>query len=228
MIDIGTPVAVLVGKESIGSVNNKSVQNFNEADRSLTREKAIELVIDLAKPEDAVIATTGKAGRELFELRNSRNQPNDDFLTVGGMGHASTIALGVAQFQRQRCVICLDGDGAVLMHMGSLATIGAQKPQNLVHVLLNNGSHDSVGGQPTVAAKIDFEALSLACGYNHYFAAWEETELKKAWTDIVNTDGPIFLEIFISQGARSTLGRPTLTPKENKANFVKKLLRNKD
>ena len=100
------------------------------------------MVIDLAKPEDAVIATTGKAGRELFELRNSRNQPNDDFLTVGGMGHASTIALGVAQFQRQRCVICLDGDGAVLMHMGSLATIGAQKPQNLVHVLLNNGSHD--------------------------------------------------------------------------------------
>ena len=189
----------------------------------MTREAVISKIVDMVNLTDALIATTGKAGRELFELRVTRKQAVEDFLTVGGMGHASSIALGVARVQPDRRVICLDGDGAMLMHMGALAIIGAQRPSNFVHVLLNNEAHESVGGQPTVAGQIDFGAIALACGYSAYHHAVDEHDLANIWSKINTTAGPILVEVAVTIGSRKNLGRPTSTPEENKAGFMRKL-----
>ncbi len=163
------------------------------------------------------------AGRELFELRAKKNQIQDDFLTVGGMGHASSIALGVALSQPRRRVICLDGDGALIMHMGAIPIIGDLKPKKFVHILLNNAAHDSVGGQPTVGGKIDIGLLVTSCGYKFYYKAFSQEEIIKNWKKIILNDGPSMLEIVVGKGARKDLGRPTSTPVENKTRFMKKL-----
>ena len=218
-----TPVAVLVGKGKMGKAADKPAPSPPRRARSMTREAAISKIVDMVNLTDALIATTGKAGRELFELRVTRKQAVEDFLTVGGMGHASSIALGVARVQPDRRVICLDGDGAMLMHMGALAIIGAQRPSNFVHVLLNNEAHESVGGQPTVAGQIDFGAIALACGYSAYHHAVDEHDLANIWSKINTTAGPILVEVAVTIGSRKNLGRPTSTPEENKAGFMRKL-----
>jgi phosphonopyruvate decarboxylase len=149
-----------------------------------------------------------------------RGESQRDLLIVGGMGHTASIALGVALGSPKRRVLCLDGDGSVLMHMGALPIIGDIQPANLVHVLLNNASHESVGGQPTVAGKMDFAALSKACGYRRFAIASSPDELKSHWAQFCTQQGPVLLEVKISTGSRDDLGRPTSSAEENKRAFM--------
>jgi len=219
-----SPVAVLVRSKFFKATQGEEKRRAAfEQPQMLQREQAIELLLDLIQPDDVIISTTGKTSRELHNLRASRNEVAEDFLTVGGMGHASSIALGVALAQPDRRVVCLDGDGAALMHLGAVATIGARKPRNFVHVLFNNRAHESVGGQPTASPELNFEALSAACDYEHYVYAENDEQLRGAWVEVTNRTGPAFLEISIAQGSNPSLGRPTETPAANKTRFRKKI-----
>ena len=188
-----------------------------------TREELVNLVVDSLRPEDIVVSTTGKLSRELFEAREARSQGHGaDFLTVGSMGHSSMIGLGIALEKPGRRVFVLDGDGAVLMHTGALAVIGALAPANLVHIVVNNEAHESVGGMPTVAPSVDFPVMALACGYARAFTAQDATELAEVLegVDELDGEGPILVEVKASIGARADLGRPTTTPQENKRAFM--------
>ena len=183
---------------------------------TLRREDAIAQILDAAG-DAVIVATTGKTGRELFELREKRDADHaHDFLTVGSMGHASAIALGIALHRPQRRVIVLDGDGAALMHTGAMATIGAAAPPNLTHILLNNEAHESVGGAPTAAHSVHFPALAESLGYRVLPSATTAEELTRALTGFAQGDGLTFLEVRTAIGSRADLGRPTTTPIENK------------
>lgn len=183
----------------------------------VSRESVIQWLVEALDPSDVVVATTGMISRELFECRAVRKDGHHrDFLTVGGMGHTSQIALGVALGRPDRRVICVDGDGSVLMHMGSLAINGVSKAANFRHVLLNNGAHDSVGGQPTVGFQVDFPAIARASGYVTVLRAETPDEIRQSLQKILSGSGPSFLEIRVRKGCRNNLGRPTRTPIENK------------
>jgi phosphonopyruvate decarboxylase len=214
------PFALVVKKNTFSSLR---VLDANaEAASSMPREEAIGAVLDALSEDDILVSTTGMISRELFELREKRRQVHaGDFLCVGSMGHASRIAAAIAMEKRKTRVVCLDGDGAVLMHMGALAIIGTMKPPNFVHIVLNNGAHDSVGGQPTVAHKIDLCAVAVACGYKRAI----RIEDKRAIDIAPAGDGPVFLEIVVRRGNRPDLGRPYLSPRDNKELFMEKLLR---
>ncbi len=187
---------------------------------SMRREEIIRHIVK-ASGGDPVVSTTGKASRELFETRAANGQGHEyDFLTVGSMGHSSSIALGVATFSHGRRVWCIDGDGAVLMHMGALAVIGANRPKNLVHVVINNGAHETVGGMPTVAGSVDLPAVASACGYP-YAVSVDSFEALDAELGKAKARGELsFIEVKCSIGAREDLGRPTSTPIENKKSFM--------
>jgi len=171
-------------------------------------------VLDL---NSAVVSTTGMISRELFELRSNSNLGNHrDFLTVGGMGHASQIALGLAIAQKQRQVFCFDGDGASLMHLGSMVIVGQSNAANFTHIVFNNGVHDSVGGQPTVGMKISLPDLARASGYLSVHSIKTLSEIKKLFELLNTKKGPHFVEILVRPGNRKDIGRPTTTPLENK------------
>lgn len=187
---------------------------------TMTREEAIGHILSVSG-EDPVVSTTGKASREVFEYRAAQNQGHGhDFLTVGSMGHSSSIALGIALQKKDRRVWCLDGDGAALMHLGAMAVIGANRPANLIHVVLNNEAHESVGGLPTVAGKVDLCAVARACGYPKVFSVDCPEDLDKALEETKAAHQLTFLEVKCALGARDDLGRPTTTPQENKAAFM--------
>jgi len=211
------PTALLVRK---GAFSTFKSQRIAEHGASLKREEVLREIVALSEAQDLFLSTTGKTSRELFELRVQRGELQRDFLTVGSMGHTSSIALGVALGNPKKRVICLDGDGAALMHMGALAIIGSLKPSNLVHVLLNNAAHESVGGQPTVAAKMDFAAIAKACGYKAYHLATDLQSLKACWQSLNEANGPYLLEVRIATGSRDDLGRPSSTPEQNKRAFM--------
>jgi len=188
---------------------------------ALSREQAIQSVVDQLDPRDIVVATTGMSSRELFEHRAALGQRHGgDFLTVGSMGHASQIALGIALARPDRQVYCLDGDGALIMHLGSLPIIASQAARNFRHVVLNNGAHDSVGGQPTAGFAMDIPAIARHCGYPTACRADTAAAVAEALTRLRDSDGPALLEIRIRTGARANLGRPTRTPAQNKADFM--------
>ena len=188
---------------------------------TLSREDAIKAIVDSLEPPDIVVATTGMASRELFEYREALLAGHaGDFLTVGGMGHASQIALGVALRRPDRQVYCLDGDGAAIMHMGSLAISGQSDCSNLKHVVLNNGAHDSVGGQPTAGFDIEIPAVAKSMGYEVVRAADCLSDLDESLLQLRNARGPGLLEVRVRKGARADLGRPTTTPIENKLAFM--------
>ena len=188
---------------------------------NLSRERAIQVIADNLSIDDLIISTTGLPSRELYDYRKKKNNKlNRDFLVVGGMGHANQIALGVALKESNRKVICLDGDGAIIMHMGSLSTIGSSKAENFIHIVLNNGAHDSVGGQKTAALDINLSSIAKDCGYRESITISNEEEIKEILNEIKLKKGPIFIEIRIRKGWRKDIGRPDKTPVENKLHFM--------
>ena len=184
---------------------------------SLSRERAIQLVASSLTHHDAIVSTTGMISRELFEYRVAAGQGHQqDFLTVGSMGHASQIALGIALNLPKRRVFCFDGDGATIMHAGGLAIIGTLSPANYYHVVFNNGAHDSVGGQPTVGLRVDIPAMARACGYKTVLSVDNKADLMTQLNHLSQREAPLLLEVKVKKGARADLGRPTTTPIQNK------------
>ena len=201
------------------------LQHVEKNDFTMSREEAIQTMAAALGERDCIVSSTGMISRELFEYRAAKGQGHDrDFLTVGSMGHASQIALGIAMAQPKRRVWCFDGDGAAIMHMGSMGIVASKTPRNYVHVVLNNGAHDSVGGQPTIGLKIDLPAVAKAVGYPHAFSVSTKEELEDLLTSSLihqpSFDGPVFIEIRVKKGNRKDLGRPTTTPIQNKEAFM--------
>jgi len=191
-------------------------------DKPLYREEAIEIVVDNLNELDIVVSTTGVASRELFEHREKLNIGHKkDFLTVGGMGHASQIALGIALQKKNRQIYCLDGDGSLIMHMGSLAINANMNCKNFKHIVFNNCAHDSVGGQPTVGGNINMKSIAINAGYKWGKTVSNKSETILALKEMVNIMGPAFLEIQVKKGFRKNLGRPTTAPIQNKEIFMK-------
>lgn len=212
------PFAFVIKKNTFSEYQLKN-NSFYEY--SLTREEAIQTVASSIENKDVVISTTGMISRELFDYRESIYQDHErDFLTVGSMGHASQIALGIALEKTNRKVYCFDGDGATIMHMGSLAIIGSMAPSNYVHIIFNNGAHDSVGGQPTTGFEISIPKIALSCGYKYAYSISEKEVLINILQKSKETEGPILIEVKVKKGARKNLGRPTTTPIENKETFM--------
>ncbi len=219
VLSAGGSVAFVIGKGALTDAPEVVYNNEN----SMSREEIIRHIVAVAG-EDPIISTTGKASRELFEIREANGQSHKcDFLTVGSMGHSSSIALGVAINKPDKRIWCIDGDGAALMHMGSLAVIGANKPTNFVHIVINNGSHETVGGMPTVAGDIDFVGIAKACGYPNAVSLDNEVDLNKALETAKKSNKLCFIEIKSALGARVDLGRPTTTTIENKQAFMEYL-----
>lgn len=193
------------------------LQNVEVNDLTMSREEAIQTVAAALGEKDCIVSTTGMISRELFEYRAAMNQGHErDFLTVGSMGHASQIALGIALAQPGRRVWCFDGDGAAIMHMGSMAIVANKALKNYVHVVFNNGAHDSVGGQPTVGLKIDLPAVAKAVGYKATYSVDSKAELESVLEKVNSFESPALLEIKVKKGNRKNLGRPTTTPIQNK------------
>ncbi len=201
-----------------------TLQKVEKNDLTMSREEAIQTVAAALGEKDAIVSTTGMISRELFEYRTAMNEGHErDFLTVGSMGHASQIALGIALAKQDRKIWCFDGDGASIMHMGSMAIVANKVPKNYVHVVFNNGAHDSVGGQPTVGLKIDLPAVAKAVGYKQVLSVDNKEDLKKQLSNLC--EGPVFMEVKVKKGNRKDLGRPTTTPIQNKEalmQFLKK------
>ena len=213
-----SPLAFIIKNELFEPYHLK---NKVETGFEMNREDAIKMVVDALNSDDIIVSTTGKTSRELFEYREELGQEHkNDFLTVGSMGHASQIALGIALNTPNNNIYCFDGDGATLMHTGSLGVIGDLAPKNYKHIIFNNGAHDSVGGQPTIAHNIDFLAIAKGFNYKEVFAANDKKSLIANLNKFKIVDGPALLEIKINKGARKDLGRPTSTPIENKDNFM--------
>ena len=199
-----------------------TLKNTVESDLELTREETIKMVAASLGPKDIIVSTTGMISRELFEYRTEKNEPHErDFLTVGSMGHASQIALGVALEKPDRHIWCFDGDGALIMHMGALAITASKAPANYIHVLFNNGAHDSVGGQPTVGLDIDVPAIAKAVGYKHVYSVDSSEGLNAILHNPDLLEGPALLQVCVRKGNRKNLGRPTTTPIENKQALMK-------
>lgn len=209
-----------------GTFEEYKLQNQVASDWALGREEAIQIVVDKLRDDDIVVSTTGMISRELFEYREAKHQGHaHDFLAVGSMGHASQIALGIA-LQKPNCrVVVFDGDGALLMHMGGMAIIGDYAPKNLVHIVFNNGAHDSVGGQPTVGQKIDVEAIAKAVGYADVISVDSQMSLMAAMNHVncAVIDGVSLINVNVRKGNRKDLGRPTTTPQENKNALMEEL-----
>lgn len=206
--------ALVVEKDTFDAY---TLQNDHRNSLSLCREEAIQTVADTLSEKDVVVSTTGMISRELFEYRTGKGEGHErDFLTVGSMGHASQIALGIALEKTDRHIWCFDGDGAVIMHMGGMAIIASKAPKNYVHVVFNNGAHDSVGGQPTVGLDIDLCAIARAVGYKAVFSADSKEGLVDILHEAKKQVGPTFIQVCVSKGNRKDLGRPTTTPIQNK------------
>ena len=228
---IAKAITALQNKEVFALVIEKDtfedykLQNVEVNDLTMSREEAIRIVAAALDEKDCIVSTTGMISRELFEYRAAMNQGHErDFLTVGSMGHASQIALGIALAQPNRRVWCFDGDGATIMHMGSMAIVANKAPKNYVHVVFNNGAHDSVGGQPTVGLKIDLPAIAKAVGYPNSYSVDNKEDFLGVVSEVKNQEGPVLIEVKVKKGNRKDLGRPTTTPIQNKEAWMKFLL----
>ena len=198
-----------------------TLQNIEKHDLSLSREEAIQTVAAAIGTKDVVVSTTGMISRELFEYRTANDESHErDFLTVGSMGHASQIALGIALEKPDRKIWCFDGDGAAIMHMGGMAIVASKAPKNYIHVVFNNGAHDSVGGQPTVGLNIDLPRVARAVGYPHTYSVSCKEDLLDILNEIKSQEGLSLLEIKVKKGNRKDLGRPTTTPIQNKEDLM--------
>lgn len=215
------PYALLVRK---GTFAKYKLQTKVENPYTINREEVIEWMLKEMEEEAVVVSTTGKSSREVFEIRAKHEMGHGkDFLTVGGMGHASQIALGIALGKKNRPVYCLDGDGATIMHMGAGAIIGNQPSKNFKHILVNNGCHESVGGQATVGFAIDFQKIAEASGYAKTWLVSSMDDMAMAWKEFQEAEGPVLLEVRTTESSRADLGRPTTTPVQNKEAFMSNL-----
>lgn len=188
---------------------------------ALTREDAARILLRHTDPSDILVSTTGKLSREVFELREQAGQGHErDFLTVGSMGHASMIALKIALEKPSRRVWCLDGDGAALMHLGAMPVIGQRQPANLIHVVINNAAHETVGGMPVCEGALRPSALAAASGYPAAFQAKDEQSLLEAIHAAKAANTLCLIEVKCAVGARADLGRPTTTPAQNRDAFM--------
>ncbi len=217
-LDSGKCAALLVRKNALASDSHPSYANSF----SLSRESAAEQLLASAGPSDVFVSTTGKLSRELFEIRERLGQDHRrDFLTVGSMGHASLIALKIALEKPSRRVWCLDGDGALLMHLGAMPLIGHQRPANLIHAVFNNGAHETVGGMPVLGRSLEIADLAQACRYTSVFRADSSDSLDRVLSELRGMKGPLLLEIDCACGARKDLGRPTVPPAKNREAFMR-------
>ncbi len=189
-------------------------ENFSN-DEKLTRTEALELILETLHGDEAIIATTGKTGRELFTISD---RPNHLYV-VGGMGTASAIGFGVAHALPRQPVAVIDGDGAALMKMGSLATIGFYQPQNFFHIVLDNEAHDSTGGQQTASPTVRFAGVAAAANYRSAFAVDRRDDIREAVRELRQRRGPSLLHVKIRPGSPEKLGRPTVKPHEVKERF---------
>ena len=209
----GKVTALVIRKGALTTAQRPSYEN----DRKMIREEAARLILEEAGERDLFICTTGKLSREVFELREARGEGHErDFLTVGSMGHASMIALQIAQEKPDRRVWCLDGDGAAMMHLGAMPLIGEKRPENLVHVVINNGAHETVGGMPVCSGELNLTGLARSAGYAASVAADDPQTLRAVLQKVQNLRGPVLVEIRCAIGARADLGRPTTTPQQNR------------
>lgn len=219
LLDAGKQVAFVVRKGALSNAPKMTYEN----QYSMTREEIIRHIAAVSG-DDAIVSTTGKASRELFEIRQANGQGHErDFLTVGSMGHSSSIALGVAMQKPNQRIWCIDGDGAALMHLGAMAVVGASGVQNMVHIIINNGAHETVGGMPTVAAKIDLIKIAQGCGYPRAVSVTTFDEIDRALEQARKADELFLIEAKCAIGARADLGRPTTTARENKERFMQAL-----
>ncbi len=212
----GKQVAFVVRRGALEFDGKVKYENGN----AMVREDIIRHIVEHTG-DDPIVSTTGKASRELFEIREARGEGHGkDFLTVGSMGHASSIAFGIAIQKPDKKIWIIDGDGAALMHMGAMAVIGANAPKNIVHIVINNGAHETVGGMSTVASKIDLVAIAKGCGYPSAVSVdnFENLDVELEAAKLRNELS--LIEVKCSIGAREDLGRPTTTARENKKNFV--------
>lgn len=214
-----SPVALVIKKGILEEyASKKDVREFE-----MNREDAIKTIVDCLSEDEVIVSTTGKTSRELFEHRVARGEKPKDFYTVGSMGCASSIALGIVLEKKDKKVFVFDGDGAVLMQMGTLGTIGHYKPKNFYHIVFDNNCHDSTGGQPTVSDSVDFDKIALSCGYENARQVSSRQELIDVVNGMKDKKGPNLIVVKVKKGSRENLGRPTTTPIENKEEFIKSL-----
>ena len=213
----GESIAFVIRKSAL--VNDEKVEYTSDAE--LCREQVLAHIIDNSNSNDVFVCTTGKLSREIFEIREQKGMGHgQDFLTVGSMGHSLMIAYGIVLAKPEKRVFCLDGDGAMLMHLGSLAIVGVANPKNLIHVVINNGAHETVGGIPTVATSINFSEIAPRLGYCHAFRIETEAELLQMMDRLIGLEGAVFIEVICNLLSRENLGRPTTTPEKNKNDLM--------
>ncbi len=220
-IETGKPFFFIVKKNTFEQVKLKLEKQLPKHSHLTTRTEMIKAIKTAAKDETVFIATTGFTGRELNEVKD---EPQNLYM-VGSLGCASSIALGISLAKPTQNVITLDGDGSILMRMGNLAVNAAYKPENFVHVLLDNNAHESTGGQFTVSNTVDYPTLAQACGYKNIITASNTEEMAEAVKQAQSQVGPVFIYAKIKQGAPDNLGRPKITPPEmaeRLTNFIKK------
>jgi phosphonopyruvate decarboxylase len=205
-------VAFVIRKDALEAEYKPEYENSN----GMVRENALRIIMAEAGEQDVFVSTTGRTSRELYEIREASGQGHErDFLTVGSMGHASMIAMGIAMESPDRMVWCIDGDGAALMHLGSMVVLAKTGCRNLIHIVFNNGAHESVGGMPVAYGKADFCSLAMSAGYSACLKASNSESLMRAVSHVKEVGGPCFIEVLVAQGSRDGLGRPATTPKEN-------------
>ena len=216
----GEQFALMVKKGTFEKEGAFVWSNHNE----LVREDALKTILQVLPQNMVYISTTGKISRELYEQSNALFGNHDSiFMTVGGMGHASMIALGIAQKRSDRQIVCIEGDGAALMHMGAFPFIASQAPTNYAHIIINNQAHESVGAMPTGCQQTDFSKMAQAAGYSWTKKVNCGEDLQQALGDMLQQKGPALLEILVSLDSRADLGRPKESARENKEMFMKKL-----
>lgn len=216
----GKPVALIVRKSTFSEYQYSK----ESVEYSMTRERALEVIVNHVNGDDILVSTTGKTSRELFELRERQGMGHaNDFLTVGSMGHTSSIALGVSLFSDRR-VYCIDGDGSFLMHMGACAVNANAMGDNFRYIIINNGAHESVGGQPTVGFHVRMQEILKDCGFERVYTAREEEEVEEGMRYLA-THTKSAMVVCVRQGSRENLGRPTLSPQENKRRLMENLLK---
>lgn len=223
LIQAERSVAFVLKKNALEKLPARSDRYQHPA--QMSREQAVSAIMDASSENDIFVCTTGKLSREVFEYRTSHNQPHHkDFLTVGSMGHSCMIALGIAMENKKNRVFCLDGDGAMLMHMGSAVVAARYAPPSFVHVVINNGAHESVGGMPVAFGSSSLCEIARACGYKRTYRAQNKEELLRALSDVQGTDnGTAFIEVICNLDVREDLGRPDIPPRTNKNQFMEHL-----